>query len=73
MRIGSFEFNRRELSGSLGDFGTLLPLAIGYIVVCGMDPAGFLVGSFMRMRSRACSNNFWPARGCDFSFCLILL
>ena len=43
MRIGSFEFNRRELSGSLGDFGTLLPLAIGYIVVCGMDPAGFLV------------------------------
>ena len=43
MRLGSFEFNRRELAGSVGDFGTLLPLAIGYIVVCGMDPAGFLV------------------------------
>jgi xanthine/uracil/vitamin C permease (AzgA family) len=43
MRIGSFEFNRRELAGSVGDFGTLLPLAIGFIVVCGMDPAGFLV------------------------------
>lgn len=43
MRIGSFEFNRRELGGSMGDFGTLFPLAIGYIVVCGMDPAGFLV------------------------------
>jgi len=43
MRIGSFEFNRRELAGSMGDFGTLLPLAIGFIVVCGMDPAGFLV------------------------------
>ena len=43
MRIGTLEFNRRELAGSVGDFGTLLPLAIGYIVVCGMDPAGFLV------------------------------
>ena len=27
----------------MGDFGTLFPLAIGYIVVCGLDPAGFLV------------------------------
>ncbi|MFP4152561.1 MAG: putative sulfate/molybdate transporter [Alkalispirochaeta sp.] len=43
MRIGSFEFNMRELAGSLGDFGTLLPLAIGYISVCGLDPAGLLV------------------------------
>lgn len=43
MRIGEFEFNRRELAGSMGDFGTLLPLAIGYIVVCGLNPAGFLV------------------------------
>ncbi len=32
-----------EFAGSLGDFGTLLPLAIGYIAVCGLDPAGFLV------------------------------
>jgi MFS superfamily sulfate permease-like transporter len=43
MRVGSFEFSRGELAGSVGDFGTLFPLAIGYIVVCGMDPAGFLV------------------------------
>lgn len=43
MRIGSFEFNRRELAGSMGDFGTLFPLAVGYMAVCGMDPAGFLV------------------------------
>ncbi|NOY07508.1 MAG: hypothetical protein GXP33_01520 [Spirochaetes bacterium] len=43
MRIGSFEFNLRELAGSMGDFGTLFPLAIGYIVVNGMNPAGFLV------------------------------
>ena len=32
-----------EFAGSMGDFGTLLPLAIGYIVVCDLDPAGFLV------------------------------
>lgn len=43
MKIGSFEFNLRELAGSLGDFGTLLPLAIGYITVCGLDPAGLLI------------------------------
>lgn len=43
MKIRSFEFNLRELAGSMGDFGTLFPLAIGYIVVCGLNPAGFLV------------------------------
>jgi hypothetical protein len=43
MKIGEFEFNLRELAGSMGDFGTLLPLAIGYIVVVGLNPAGFLV------------------------------
>ena len=43
MKVKSFEFNLRELAGSMGDFGTLFPLAIGYIVVCGLNPAGFLV------------------------------
>ncbi len=43
MKIGEFTFNLRELAGSMGDFGTLFPLAIGYIVICGLDPAGFLV------------------------------
>lgn len=45
MKSGSkeFEFNRRELAGAMGDFGTLLPLAAGYIVVCGLEPSGFLV------------------------------
>lgn len=43
MKIKSFEFSIRELAGSMGDFGTLFPLAIGYIVVCGLNPAGFLV------------------------------
>jgi len=27
MRIKDFEFNLRELAGSMGDFGTLFPLA----------------------------------------------
>jgi MFS superfamily sulfate permease-like transporter len=43
MKIKSFEFNLRELAGSMGDYGTLFPLAIGYIAVCGLNPAGFLV------------------------------
>jgi MFS superfamily sulfate permease-like transporter len=43
MKIGDYEFNLRELSGAMGDYGTLFPLAIGYIVVCGMDPAGMLL------------------------------
>ena len=38
-----FEFNLREPSGSMGDFGTLFPLAIGYITVCGLDPAGLFI------------------------------
>jgi predicted benzoate:H+ symporter BenE len=43
VKIKSFEFNLRELAGSMGDFGTLFPLSIGYIAVCGLNPAGFLV------------------------------
>jgi hypothetical protein len=43
MRIKDFEFNLRELAGSMGDFGTLFPLAIGYFAVCGLNPTGLLV------------------------------
>lgn len=41
-------FNRMELAGSLGDLGTLLPLAIGMIMINGLDPTGlfFVVGAF---------------------------
>ncbi|MFW6102322.1 MAG: putative sulfate/molybdate transporter [Chloroflexota bacterium] len=42
-RIGDFEFNLREFAGSMGDFGTLFPLAIGYFAICGLNPAGLLV------------------------------
>ena len=42
------EFNRMELAGSLGDLGTLLPLAIGMILINGVNPLGlfFTVGLF---------------------------
>jgi hypothetical protein len=35
-----YAFNRMEFAGSLGDLGTLLPLAIGMIMVNGLDPSG---------------------------------
>lgn len=43
MRIKDFEFNLREMAGSMGDFGTLFPLAIGYFAVNGLNPTGLLV------------------------------
>lgn len=43
MKIGPFEFDRRELAGSTGDFGTLIPLMLGYLAVCNLSPAGVLV------------------------------
>jgi SulP family sulfate permease len=41
-------FNRMELAGSLGDLGTLLPLAIGMIVINGLNPTGllFVIGAY---------------------------
>ncbi|MGC9347669.1 MAG: putative sulfate/molybdate transporter [Anaerolineae bacterium] len=38
-----FEFNLREFGGALGDFGTLFPLAVGYIAVNDLNPAGLFV------------------------------
>lgn len=42
-QYADFEFNLRELAGSMGDFGTLFPLAIGYIAVNGLNPAGLFI------------------------------
>ncbi len=36
-------FNRMEFAGSLGDLGIVLPLAIGMILVNGLDPSGLFV------------------------------
>lgn len=43
-----YKFNRMEFAGSLGDLGTLLPLAIGMILVNGLDPIGvfFTIGLY---------------------------
>ena len=38
-----YTFNRLEFAGSLGDLGTLLPLAVGMIMVNGLDPAGLFL------------------------------
>lgn len=38
-----YAFNRLEFAGSLGDLGTLLPLAIGMIMVNGLDPSGLFI------------------------------
>ena len=37
------KFNRMELAGSLGDLGTLLPLAIGMILINGLNPMGLFL------------------------------
>jgi len=41
-----YKFDRLEFAGSLGDLGTLLPLAIGMILINGLSPSGlfFSVG-----------------------------
>jgi len=36
-------FNRNELSGSFGDIGTDLPLIVGMIVACRLDPASSFI------------------------------
>ena len=42
------KFDRMELSGSLGDLGTLLPIAMGMILINRLDPCGllFTIGAF---------------------------
>ncbi len=35
-----FKFDRMEFSGSLGDLGTILPLAVGMILINNMNPSG---------------------------------
>lgn len=38
-----YVFNRVEFSGSLGDLGTLLPLAVGMIMINGLNPQGLFL------------------------------
>jgi SulP family sulfate permease len=43
-----YRFDRMEIAGSLGDLGTLLPIAIGMILINGLSPTGmfFSIGIF---------------------------
>ena len=57
----NYLFNRVEFAGALGDLGTLLPLAIGLILISGLSPAGLFlsVGLFYILsRCRRGSNHF---------------
>lgn len=38
-----YRFNRCEFAGSLGDLGTILPIAIGMILVNGLNPSGLFL------------------------------
>ncbi len=39
----NISFNRNELSGSFGDIGTDLPLLIGVVLTCKLDPASIFI------------------------------
>lgn len=39
-----FKFTRMELAGSFGDLGTLLPLAVGMIMINNLNPVGIFIG-----------------------------
>ena len=39
----NYLFNRVEFAGALGDLGTLLPLAIGLILINGLSPTGLFL------------------------------
>jgi len=41
--MAEYQFNRREFAGSLGDLGTILPIAIGMILVNGLNPSGLFL------------------------------
>jgi sulfate permease, SulP family len=48
MMSSRYRFNRMEIAGSLGDLGTLLPIAIGMILINGLNPMGmfFSIGVY---------------------------
>ena len=41
--LGSFRFSRLELSGSLGDLDTFLPLVVAMALSCRLDVGAILV------------------------------
>ena len=47
-RQPKYQFNRNEFAGAMGDLGTILPIALGMILVNGLNPVGlfFSMGIF---------------------------
>lgn len=43
MKIHSFEIGPRELAGSFGGWGTIIPLMLGYVTICRLDLGALLV------------------------------
>jgi len=43
MQIGMYKFDRMELSGSLGDLGTLLPFSVALMVITGLSVTSVLL------------------------------
>jgi SulP family sulfate permease len=43
MKQNTFQFNIMEFSGSLGDLGTLIPLSLGLIMMCGLSTSTVFV------------------------------
>ncbi|MGE4506685.1 MAG: putative sulfate/molybdate transporter [Desulfovibrionaceae bacterium] len=43
MESHRIQYSRMELSGALGDLGTLIPLAVGMIMVNGLSPTGLFL------------------------------
>jgi sulfate permease, SulP family len=48
LKVGSYKFDRMEFAGSLGDFGTLIPLSVALIMINGLSFSSVfvLVGIF---------------------------
>ena len=46
--FSNYRFNRMEVAGSLGDLGTLLPIAMAMVLINGLNPVGlfFSIGVF---------------------------
>ncbi|MBU1249226.1 MAG: putative sulfate/molybdate transporter [Proteobacteria bacterium] len=43
MGTSRMKFDRMELAGSLGDLGTLIPLAVGMVMINGLSPTGLFL------------------------------
>jgi len=70
-------FNRMECAGSLGDLGTLLHIAMGMILINGLNPLGlffaiglfYIISGFLCLSTEADGSGAGRAAGCWASIC----